>query len=161
MENVISSILDRYERGALSRRELIQGMAMLLATGVTASASDSKTAANSAVQVSRIHHVSIQVRDVQRSVKFYQDAFGLPIFNEDKKTEPVRLTAGSGRLVIRHADPPGVVDHFALGVDHLDKAKVTQEMKQHGITPTDTGEPLTFHVVDPDGYPVQMISTSS
>jgi len=155
MENVISSILDRYERGSLSRRELIHGVAMLLATSANASAADS------GVQISRIHHVSIQASDVQRTVEFYQEAFGLSILNEDKKTETVRLTAGSSLVVVRHGDPAGVVDHFALGVDHLDNAKVTQEMKRHGITPTDTGEPLTFHVVDPDGYSVQMISTSS
>jgi catechol 2,3-dioxygenase-like lactoylglutathione lyase family enzyme len=155
MENLISGILDRYERGALSRRELIQGMAMLVAASATVSAADS------AVKITRIHHVSLQVSDVERSVKFYQDAFALPILNEDKKTETVRLTAGGSLVVIRRGSPAGVVDHFALGVDHLDKATVTEEMKQHGITPTDTGEPLTFHVVDPDGYPVQMISTSS
>jgi catechol 2,3-dioxygenase-like lactoylglutathione lyase family enzyme len=159
MENVISTILDRYERGALSRRQLIQGMTMLFAANAIRSSAES--AAEPAVRISRIHHVSIQVSDLDRSVKFYQNAFGLPILNEDKKTETVRLTAGSSLLAIRRGDHAGVVDHFALGVDHLDKAAVTKEMGQHGITPTDSGEPLTFHVVDPDGYPVQMISTIS
>jgi catechol 2,3-dioxygenase-like lactoylglutathione lyase family enzyme len=132
---------------------------MLLATSATGSAAVSTV--EPAIRISRIHHVSIQVSDVQRSVKFYQDAFGLPILNEDKKTETVRLTAGNSLLAIRRGDHAGVVDHFALGVDQLDKAAVTKEMEQHGVTPTETGEPLTFHVVDPDGYPVQMISTNS
>jgi catechol 2,3-dioxygenase-like lactoylglutathione lyase family enzyme len=153
MENVISVLVNRYERGSISRRELIRGLAMLAATSSTA------TAAGSAIQVTGIDHVSIQASDIQRSAKFYQDVFGLPFLNEDKKTETIRLTAGNGRIAIRHGSPAGVVDHFAFAVAHLDVAAVTEEMKRHGVTPTDTGEPLTFHVVDPDGYPIQMIST--
>lgn len=155
MEQVISTIVDRFERGSLSRRELIDGLVMLLATAGTASAADS------AINVSRIHHVSILASDVARSVKFYQDAFRLRLLNEDKKTETVRLVAGDARIVIRPGSPAGTVDHFALGIDHLDKGAVSEEMKRHGVTPIDTGEPFTFHVVDPDGYPIQMISTGT
>ena len=153
MENVISVLVNRYERGSISRRELIRGLAMLAATSSTA------TAADSAIHVTGIDHVSIQASDIQRSAKFYQEVFGLPFLNEDKKTETIRLTAGNGRIAIRHGSPAAVVDHFAFAIEHLDVAAVTEEMKRHGVTPTDTGEPLTFHVVDPDGYPIQMIST--
>jgi len=40
MEHVISSLLGRYESGTLTRRELIQGLAMLTVAGGTASAAD-------------------------------------------------------------------------------------------------------------------------
>jgi predicted enzyme related to lactoylglutathione lyase len=129
MENVISVLVNRYERGSISRRELIRGLAMLAATSSTA------TAADSAIQVTGIDHVSIQASDIQRSAKFYQDVFGLPFLNEDKKTETIRLTAGNGRIAIRHGSPAGVVDHFAFAIAHLDVAAVTEEMKRHGVTP--------------------------
>ena len=38
MEQVISSLLGRYEKGTLTRRELIQGLAMLAVAGGTVSA---------------------------------------------------------------------------------------------------------------------------
>jgi catechol 2,3-dioxygenase-like lactoylglutathione lyase family enzyme len=155
MENLVSNILDNYERGSLSRREFIQGVTLLLTTSASAATSDT------VIRVSGIHHVSICVSDLQRSVKFYRDTFGLPIFNEDKATETVRLKAGSGLLVIRRGTLAGVVDHFALGVDHLDKTEFAKELKEHGITPADTGEPLKFHVADPDGYPIQIMPTAS
>lgn len=153
MENIISSLVNRYERGSLSRRELIQGLAMLAAAGATGT----EARADSAIHVTGIDHVSIQASDLQRSVKFYQDAFGLPLLNEETKT--VHLKVGIAHISIRHVSPPGVVDHFAFGIENLDKAAVTEEMKQHGIATIEGSEPLTFHVVDPDGYPIQMVST--
>lgn len=155
MESIISSLMNRYESGSLSRRELIRGLAMLTAAGTMAGT----TQADTAIHVTGIHHVSVQVSNLERSVKFYQDAFGLPFLNEDKKMQTVRLKCGIGNVSIRQINPPGTVDHFAMGVQKLDKAAVTEEMKQHGINTIEGEEPLTFHVVDPDGYPVQMIST--
>ena len=38
MEAMISALLNRFEKGSLSRRELIQGLAMLTAAGGAASA---------------------------------------------------------------------------------------------------------------------------
>jgi catechol 2,3-dioxygenase-like lactoylglutathione lyase family enzyme len=155
MRTEIAKIVEGYEQGSLSRRELIEGLMMVFV------ASGSALAAESTIRVNRIHHVSIHVSDLQRSVKFYREAFGLRILNEDKKTQTVRLVGGTGWVVIRQGSPAGVVDHFALGIDHMDEAAITREMQAHGISPKDTGEPLGFHVVDPDGFPVQMISTSA
>ena len=36
METIISNLVTRFEKGALTRRELIQGLAMLTAAGGTA-----------------------------------------------------------------------------------------------------------------------------
>src|SRR5579864_6393082 len=58
MENIISNLLGRYERGTLTRRELIQGLAMLAVASGTVLAADTGFAATS------INHVSIQVSDI-------------------------------------------------------------------------------------------------
>src|SRR6202451_3050237 len=67
MEPIISDLLTRFEKGSLSRRELVRGLAILTASGTAATAQediDFKSA--------DIDHVSIQVADLQRSVEFYQ-----------------------------------------------------------------------------------------
>jgi predicted enzyme related to lactoylglutathione lyase len=161
METSISSMVTSYERGALSRRELIQGLAMLAAAGAAAASANASFAAPEpdsivGLQAMTIDHISIHVSDLQRSVKFYQDVFGLAFLNEDKKTNTVRLKVGNGRIAVRKFDPAGVVDHFAFGVTKFDKAAVIDNMRKNGVTPLDTGEPLQFHVLDPDGYPVQI-----
>ena len=68
MEAIISNLVSQFEKGALNRRQLVRGLAMLAATGTAARAAqndiDFKTA--------DIDHVSIQVTDLQRSVDFYK-----------------------------------------------------------------------------------------
>ena len=40
MESIISNLLSRFEKGSLSRRELVRGLAMLAASGTAASAQE-------------------------------------------------------------------------------------------------------------------------
>src|SRR5439155_4361109 len=49
------------------------------------------------------------------------------------------------------------VDHFAIGVDNFNKDSVTADLKARGATPIDQqGGGFGFHVLDPDGFPVQI-----
>ena len=156
MESVISSLVQRYERGLLTRRELIQGLAMVAGAGAALPAS-----AAAPLQATTIDHISLQVKDLDKAVNFYKSVFGLPVLNEDPKTKTVRLKVGGSRIAIRQIQPYGVVDHVGLGVAHFDKPTVIEALKQQGVPPLETGEPLQFHVVDPDGYPIQIISTDN
>lgn len=159
MQNDISQLVSSYEKGALTRRQLIQGLSMLTAAGASpALAFQVGAPASAPMLATTIDHVSLQVKDLDRSVNFYKSVFGLPLLNQDPKTKTVRLRVGTSRIAIRVAEPAGVVDHVGFGVAHLDKPAVIQKLKQQGVTPLETGEPLQFHVVDPDGYPIQIMS---
>jgi catechol-2,3-dioxygenase len=114
MQAVISNLLSRFEKGALSRRELVQGLAMLTAASGAAQAADAV-----AIQAAKIDHVSIQVTDLPRAVAFYQKMFGLTVVSEDKPNEIVRLGVGKPLVSLHHKSPTGLVDHFAIGVEKL------------------------------------------
>jgi hypothetical protein len=65
MEGLISNLLYRFERGLLTRRELVRGLAMLTAASggpVVAQAQDV------AIKGVKIDHVSIQVSDLPRAI---------------------------------------------------------------------------------------------
>ena len=161
MESAIAQMVSRYDGGAISRRELIQGLAILAAAaaGTTGSA-----IAAAPFHVSSFAHVSLQVKNLDRSVQFYQEVLGLPFPSGDRVTNPPgesRLKVGSGTLTLRQAEPPGTVDHMAFGADRFDKTVVTDQLKQQGIAPFDTDGPLGFYVRDPDGYPVQIVATNN
>ena len=146
MKNTISKLVEGYEKGKLSRRELIQGL-VLLAAG-------SGTAAAAGFQGNSINHVSLFVSNLQRSTDFYQRTLGCPVNKRDGNNQ---LMFGKDFLVLRPGNPPGKVDHLAIGVDNFNKDSVTADLKARGATPIDQqGGGFGFHVLDPDGFPVQI-----
>jgi catechol 2,3-dioxygenase-like lactoylglutathione lyase family enzyme len=145
---LISDLVTGYEHGRLTRRELIQALAMLAAVGTTASAAPLRSGS--------INHVSVLVSDMARSIDFYNRVFGLSVTNEDKANKIARLGIGSKVLVsLRVEPPPGLIDHFAIGVEGFNRDAVTKELQGMGLTPRDNLE-FGFHVKDPDGANVQI-----
>src|SRR4030095_2071552 len=67
MNDTISKLLQAYENGKMSRRTLIQGLAMLAAGSTAAEAAG--------FQGNSINHISLQVSNLQRSTDFYQRVF--------------------------------------------------------------------------------------
>jgi catechol 2,3-dioxygenase-like lactoylglutathione lyase family enzyme len=161
MEAIISDMLRRFEKGALTRRGLIQGLSMLAAAGGAAhsqaQAQAPAPAAAQALKATKIDHMSIQVSDLPRSIAFYQKMFGLTTVSEDKPNEIVRLGVNNRALVsLHHKSPTGVVDHFAIGVENFNRDAVTRQLKALGVTPEDNLD-AGFHIVDPEGISVQIV----
>ena len=71
MEKVIDHLLVSYERGALSRREIVGALAMLTTAAGSAAAAPAGFAGSS------LNHVSITVSDIERSANFYSRVFAL------------------------------------------------------------------------------------
>ncbi len=153
MEAIISDLLNRFEKGALSRRGLIQGLAMLTAAGGAASVGQAQEAGLKGV---KIDHISIQVSDLPRAIAFYEKVFGLKVLSEDKPNEISRL--GSGKIIVslHHKNPTAIVDHYAIGVENFNKERVTQQLKALGITPEENLD-AGFHIKDPEGMNVQIV----
>ena len=152
MEAMISSLVSRFERGALTRRDLVQGLTMLAAMSGAADAQ----VQDAGIKGVKIDHVSIQVSDLPRSIAFYQKIFGFTILSEDKPNEIVRLGAGKVLVSLHHKSPTGLVDHFAIGVEKFDGDLVTRELKARGANPEDNLD-AGFHIVDPAGISVQIV----
>ena len=151
MKGTISRLLEAYENGKMSRRALIQGLALLAAGAGTAEAAG--------FQGNSINHVSLYVSNLQRSTDFYQRVLGCTVNKRDGNNQ---LVFGKNFLVLRPGNPAGKVDHFAIGVDNFNKDAVTADLKARGATPIDQqGGGFGFHVLDPDGFPVQISANNS
>ena len=168
MDAIISDLVTRFERGGLTRRQLIQGLSALIAlpAGASAKAGAGSAAGPAAAQTPRlqamnINHTSVLVTDLQRSSDFYGRVFGLMPVSEDKANRILRLgTGGTGvnstLVSLRQQNPPGLIDHFAIGVQGFNRNTATEVLKQHGLSPADNIE-FGFHVKDPDGAVVQIV----
>ena len=71
MTSTISRLLGAYENGKMSRRDLVQGLAVLAAGAGTARAAG--------FQGSTINHVHMFVTDLQKSTDYYQRVFGCTV----------------------------------------------------------------------------------
>ena len=153
METIIADLVTRFERGGLTRRQLIQGLSMLAAAGATASVGAAQT---ESLHGTGVDHVSVLVSDLQHSATFYQTLFGMTPVSEDKPNQILRLGTKRTIVSLRHEGPAGMVDHFAISVDNFNKDSVTARLKEHGLTPQENVQ-FGFHVKDPDGVVVQIV----
>jgi catechol 2,3-dioxygenase-like lactoylglutathione lyase family enzyme len=152
MESLISDLVSRFEKGSLSRRELVSGLAMLVASGTAASA-----AAQDEIDFStaNIDHVSMQVADLQLSVDFYQKTFGFTVASEERALGIVRLGHGRTLVSFNLQKPTGIVDHFSIGVPRFTKEAASRYFALRGLRTGD--DPYHgLHVRDPDGNYVQV-----
>jgi catechol 2,3-dioxygenase-like lactoylglutathione lyase family enzyme len=152
---MISRLLETYESGKMTRRDLVQGLALLTASAGTVSAAG--------FQGNTINHVSLAVSDVQKSTDFYQRVFGATVH---KRQGTNQIFFGKSFFVLRPGKPTGRVDHVAIGVDNFNEQSMTADLKARGATPIPSTAAnkalgLGFHVVDPDGFPLQMVSSSN
>jgi len=151
MKSTISRLLKSYENGSLSRRDLVQGLAVLAAGAGTMQAAG--------FQGNTINHVSVYVGNLQKSTDYYQRVFGCKV---NKREGNNQLIFGKGFLVLREGKPPGKVDHIAIGVDGFNKESVTADLKARGATPIDQqGGGFGFHILDPDGFPLQIADANN
>src|SRR5215207_6343823 len=158
METVIAQLVNRFESGGLTRRELIGSLTALIAMS---GGSPPAAARNAGLKATGIDHTSVLVDDLQRSAEFYQRVFGLTTVSEDKANRILRLgTGGTGVgstiVSLRQQAPRGSIDHFAISVENFNRDAVTQVLKQHGLTPAQNIE-FGFHIKDPDGAVVQIV----
>ena len=151
MESIISSLVGRFERGSLSRRDLVQSLAILTAGGTAAGAQEDLN-----FKAATIDHVSIQVADLQRSIDFYQKIFGFSVVSQEQARSIMRLGNTRNLVSLNRESPTGIVDHFAIGVAQFNSDAITRDLKQRGATIEPQNPFAGFHVKDPDGVRVQL-----
>ena len=158
MEHIIGKLLQDYEHGKMTRRQLIQTLALTATAASTVGTAEAAAPANALY----INHVSMQVADYAKSRDFYTGLFGMKAIEDDGKTM-AQLKFGDNTIIVRNASGrPGAkpgVDHIAYTLANWDTDKkirpaVEAELKRRGLMIRATEG--SFHVQDPDGFDVQM-----
>ena len=132
MENIIANLLKDFESGKMTRRQLIQSLA-LAATAASAAGAAQGPASKGFKTVS-VNHISYQVADYRKTRDFYMDLMGMnPIRVDQDNGVQCRLHFGSqdSVLLARNRRPPAagqppdsaakpVVDHIAYTIENWD-----------------------------------------
>jgi hypothetical protein len=79
MEYIIAKLLQDFERGQISRRQLIQSLAL---AGAAAFSGTSVTAAASGLKTISVDHISYRVPDYKRTRDFYAGLLGMKVTDD-------------------------------------------------------------------------------
>ena len=119
----------------------------------------------------RIDHVEITARDLDRSIRFYTDIFGLTMKERIRQPAPdideiAFLTLGDTMLELLNmknpAPNPGCAQvgfrSMAIEVDNMDRAIEYLKGKGVGVTwgPVNLGTSIRAEIKDPDGLIVEL-----
>jgi|KBSMisStaDraftv2_1062788.scaffolds.fasta_scaffold37773_3 catechol 2,3-dioxygenase-like lactoylglutathione lyase family enzyme len=160
MEEVIIKLLGQFERGAISRRQLVQSLTFGLAalatgSGAAKAATATPVAASKGFKATGVNHISFGVADYARTRDFYADLFGMAVSQDDGKQ--CYLSFGDTVLIARKSHQPDAkpyIDHMAYTIADWNHERVEQELKRRGLDPKPDFD--SFLIRDPDGYDVQI-----
>jgi catechol 2,3-dioxygenase-like lactoylglutathione lyase family enzyme len=112
MENVIAGLLEQFEQGKMTRRQLIQSLALVAAAAAPVSAAAAQSAAAKppipqAFQPTGwktvwLDHISYAVSDYRRSTAFYRDLMGWEIRNDQGERQCTLKIGDVGEIIIRN-----------------------------------------------------------
>ncbi len=162
MTRIIEALLKDYERGTLSRRELVKTLALgIVPAGLVSRHVPSRPGKSprqdGALRGININHVNLQNSDLDRSVDFYRELFSLP----PKREVPGRpyaldLADGLSFLSVPQREPSGDIDHFCVGVEDFEPDRVAGAIREAGLDNDLRVGSDNVSVRDPEGIRVQI-----
>ena len=160
MDHEVERLVGLYDKGTLSRRQLLQGLFALTVGPRVAGHVDGRlmhSGPPSALFHTRtLNHVTLYTPNVARSKAFYRRLTDLPIQAEDKDFCEFGLEGGFlGIYAIDAGQPPGF-NHFCFGIDGYEPEATLAALKAEvpEARPILAGEGQVY-VQDPDGVRVQ------
>lgn len=151
MGATVETLLDHYDDGRLSRRDLVLALTAL-------AAAPAASAQAPVLEPRTLNHVSLVVSDLDRSVAFYQRIFGLPI--RSTQTGGVNLAVGDAFVGIYQGGPNATprIDHFCFGFASFDPERTVRALESAGVAAEsrDRDGVRQVYCRDPDGLRIQL-----
>lgn len=158
IESIIAKLLDEFELGKMTRRQLIRTLALGATAGVTAGSAAAAPSERNGFRAVAVNHISYQANDYAKTRDFYADLFDMKVVS-DTGSQCYLILGDSNTFLIPRKAPAGVtgprIDHVAYTIANWDKNAVEAELKRRGLDPRpDTDN--SFHVSDPNGFDLQI-----
>lgn len=156
MPCTLEALLDRYEAGSMSRRELLGALVAL-----TLPPNRLRQPSPLIGTATQLNHATLLVRDVTRSQEFYQKLFGMPVLT--RQGAGMNLRAGAAFVGLYPADVRGPprIDHICLSVDRFNASSVLPKLQALNLNAemVRRGDTEELYLDDPDGISVQIQDT--
>lgn len=159
----IERLVSCFERGTVSRRELIAGLAAMCAAPSAAVGAAQPVAQREPIPLSGVDHLAFRVSDLARSTRFYQEHLGGRIRSQSSSATFLDIGQHWLALFARgavstgyEATQPGV-DHIAF---HSPKHRSLDErmgvLRERGLNPVSPAGSGRVYFRDPDGIILQL-----
>jgi catechol 2,3-dioxygenase-like lactoylglutathione lyase family enzyme len=147
----IDDIVNQYDRGLLTRRQLVQGLLLVAAPSVLQA-----PRTGPALRARSLDHVAIDVSDMARSRDFYEKLFGNVMPSRPDGTQ-LQLPLGMRSHLNLNADGGKVgLDHFAVAVEGFTVEGAMANVKRAlPATKIETAAD-SISLIDPDGVRIQI-----
>jgi catechol 2,3-dioxygenase-like lactoylglutathione lyase family enzyme len=156
VEQIISKLLGDFEQGRMTRRRLVQALALLS----TAASPRIAAAQGKGFKAVSVNHISFGVPDYARTRDFYAELMGMTVKMDDGKQ--CYLTFGDTSLIVRKTRQPDnkpYIDHMCYTIADWDGKEVEAELKRRGLDPRRGGNEYSYEVKDPDGFGLQIAAS--
>jgi catechol-2,3-dioxygenase len=122
MIETIEAMLNKFECGKLTRRQLVLSLAAVAAGAQSAAKEEGFRAVS-------INHITVKVPDLHRTSNFYQEFFEMPLKQHSAKTHI--LGVGDCFFGIEQGDSQAArVDHFDFGIAGFDADAVRARLSK-------------------------------
>ena len=163
----IDSLFDQYERGRITRRNLVQTLAAMFVLPTKILAQDAPPSSEPIVRGLGVNHIGLTVSDIEKSYDFYHKLFGVtkgwPATNAGTG---IHLDFPVGYISVDStAEKKGVITHFSISIDSIDQDsskrladKINEALpdaKARAAFQANDGV-STVNLLDPDGFHVQI-----
>ena len=182
MEAIIAKLVRDFESGSISRRQLIQALAMVAVGGpvarvVAEPAPLAPILRDAPWKTIWLDHISFTCTDYKKTSEFYTGLMGWTVKAGTDNGRQVTCEVGDiGTILFRNGkasstggaaapkDQPvtAVIDHVSFGVTPWNKDVVEKELKSRGLNPRpdfaggSASGFESYHVKDPDGWDLQI-----
>ncbi len=106
----------------------------------------------------RIHHVSLNVTDIDQSRQFYREMFGLVPIDVANKGDSCVLQVGESAYLELHQAEEAGIHHCCFGVRDFDPNNLPTELKKWSKTAPKQVEMDVVRISDPQGIAIEITS---
>jgi len=147
-------LVESFERGLLSRRQLVSRLTGLGASlALLSRTAEGNAAEEGTFQATGLDHVALNVRNVPASRDWYIKHLGLKVIRDGGEDNCFLGGGDDFFLTLFKGEQPGL-NHYCYAIGKYDPDNAEEKLKAAGLKPRREGNRLYFP--DPDGIEVQI-----
>jgi catechol 2,3-dioxygenase-like lactoylglutathione lyase family enzyme len=158
MEHIITRLLEDFERGKMTRRQLVKSLALTATASAAGVAPLAAAEGGKGFTAVAVNHISYQVADYTKTRDWYVNLLGMKVSGDNGRQCNLSFGDHGTWLLPRNAREGTTapkVDHIAYTIQTWDQKAVKAELERRGLQPREDTE-NSYHVKDPDGFDVQI-----